>query len=624
MPTNSLESFEPLQRHQYTKPFLFIPGKYTLSLAGQVPYFSAVMPLEDLVDEIKLVEDIPENVRLDWSLEELFQRDINWKRVKTELVDEYLKDPNKLSFFNALTVALLPQNDGGIEESYGQPESSSPVSYDTWEKIDIGNICVEYGPEKSIGTVRWHKTRVFPVAIDGQHRLAALKEYWKELKDNSVANSSEPQTKIPIIFLILDERVGFKERDKNPLTKTLREIFIDLNKNARSVPRSRVILLDDLDDQSRCVRTLLANNAKESSEQQLPLSMVTWMEDEAKFDSGYSITSVLNLKEIVGYCLDEPSYGYAAIDRLDESSIKHYIDGITAKLRLGEETKQSIKAHHELCIGRADPFSLTDAHLSAIQEAFRQQWAPHIIRVFHEFAPYKKFLSKARDIGAIGGLLRDYLLLPKEQRGKFGARKKAESETFNPRAELNLPLEELERLKQNEWAFYVVFQKALFLNFFQLEKHQRFPLADEPKLSREDFLTKWLDHMNALYERGVFNLHWKSEKEDLWKGIAKNPVSGTIQYSKAAANRISAFMTLCFGLNLGAEQSDAKAFATRLMEKANKDLPKFIRGDFNRVRHGLESLVKAQMNNDDEIDDKKLLAKKVQEELVKRFREAQV
>lgn len=621
MPTNSLETFEPLQRHQYTEPFLFIPGEYTLSLVGRVPYFSAVMPLENLVDEIKLVEDIPENVRLDWSLEELFQRDINWKRVKTELVDGYLKDPNKLSFFNALTVALLPQNDLGIEESYGQPESSSPVSYDTWDKIDIGNICVEYGPDRSIGAVRWHKARVFPVAIDGQHRLAALKKYWKELKESAVANSSELQTKIPIIFLILDERVGFKGRDENPLTKTLREIFIDLNKNARSVPKSRVILLDDLDDQSRCVRTLLANNAKESSEQQLPLSMVTWMEDEAKFDSGYSITSVLNLKEIVGYCLDGPSYG--AMDPLDESSIKHYIDGITAKLRLAEETKKSIKDHRQLRVGRTDPFSLKDEHLTAIQEAFHQQWAPHIIRVFREFAPYKKYLSKAQKIGAIGGLLRDYLLLPKGQREKFSSRKKAESETFNPHEKLNRPLAELEGLKQNEWAFYVVFQKALFLNFFKLEKHRPFHLTDGPKLSREAFLTKWLDHMNALYERGVFNLHWKSGKEDLWKGIAKNPVSGTIQYSKAAANRISAFMTLCFRLNLGEEQSDAKAFATRLMAGADKDLPKFIWEDFNRVKSGLESLIKAQMNNDDEIDDK-LLEKKVKEELVKRFRATQV
>ena len=67
------------------------------------------MPLQDIVTQIKLVEDIPDEVRLDWSLEELFQRDISRDRVETDLVNGYLKDPNKLSFFNSLTIALLPQ-----------------------------------------------------------------------------------------------------------------------------------------------------------------------------------------------------------------------------------------------------------------------------------------------------------------------------------------------------------------------------------------------------------------------------------------------------------------------------------------------------------------------------------
>lgn len=611
----SLETFEAPQPSRYTEPLLFVPGEYKFSQVGAVPYFSAVMPLENLVDEIKLVEDIPESARMDWSLEELFQRDINWVRVEQELVNGYLKDPNKLSFFNALTVALLPLNGVAIDQSYGEPASAPPVAYPTWEKIDVGNVHVEFGLNRSVGVVQWHEGRVFPVAIDGQHRLAALKAYCTELKGNGVANLPELQTKIPVILLILDERVGFKRQSGDTLIKTLREIFIDLNKNARTVPKSRLILLEDRNLQSVCVRTLLASNAAEISER-LPLSLVTWLEDEAKFDSGYNFSTVLNLNEVVGYCLAGALPD--AIEPFDERAIKAFTDRITARLRLEPKIKDSLKAHCLSRIGRAEPFSVKDEHLTAMEEAFREQWTPHILRVFREFTPYENYLSKAREIGAVEGMLRDYLLLSAEQREKFRNRKKAESETFNPHDAIDAPLIELEGFKTNEWAFYTVFQKALFLNFFELERQRPFPSIGGFGTRREDFLTGWLAQMNRLYEQGVFQLDWKKGKGDLWRGIAKNPGSGTIQYSKAAANRISAFITLCFWLN-DAEQEDAKTFATRLVEDRTGDLPNFIKKTVfqRRIEPGLKSLIQANMDVD-EVEDS-ILAKAVKKELVKRF-----
>ena len=110
MPNSILETFKIEEQNKYTNELIFVPGEFALSNMESVPYFTAVMPLQDLVHQIKLVEDIPEEALLDWSLEELFQRDISWDRVKTELVDRYLNNPHKLSFFNSLTIALLPQN----------------------------------------------------------------------------------------------------------------------------------------------------------------------------------------------------------------------------------------------------------------------------------------------------------------------------------------------------------------------------------------------------------------------------------------------------------------------------------------------------------------------------------
>ena len=587
------------------------------------------MPLRDLVNQIKLVEDIPEEALVDWSLEELFQRDIDQKRVQTELVNRYLNDPRKISFFNSLTIALLPKNGVIIEKCYGEPDSKPTGRGEGWERIDVGNICIEHLIGQGIGVIRWHKERIFPVAIDGQHRLAALRKYYEERK-KYLENSPEFETKISLILLVLDKQVGFKERSEKPIIETLREIFIDLNKNARQVPKSRRILLEDLDVQSLCVRTLLASKAKESSNA-LPLSMVTWREDEAKFDSGYSITSVLNLDYIVSYCLNRASL--EAIEEEEEEKeeeeeekekekkrIQRYVDRLAAKLVLKPEVEESIKEHIQSCVSRKEPFSFEDSHLKALKEAFHQQWAPHIVRVFREFVPYKQYFSTAKEIGAIDKMLADYLLLTVEKRKEFEKRKTMELVDFDTDSQLKEPLKKLENLKTNEWAFQVVFQKALFINLLELESESLSFLDDE--MNREDFLTWWIDQINALYKQGVFNLDWKAgkKKADLWLGIANNPGSGSIQYSQASANRISSFITLCIYFKHGDTQQDERKFAASLIDDS-ESLPKVARNAFKTISNGLESLIKAKMNTY-EIDDKQM-TKEIKAELVKRFKAIQ-
>ena len=624
MSNNEIENFVSLQKDEYTNPLLFIPGKYTLSHVGQVPYLSAVMPLQDLVDNIKLVEDITDDAGITWNLEELFQRDINWERVENELVKGYLKNQNKLNFFNSLTIALLPiafhpQKGIIIEDGYGEPENSPSSSYNNWDKIDIGNICVEYNPDESLGSLRWHKRRVFPVAIDGQHRLAALKQYCNDLTPGI---SPELNTKIPLIFLILDKDMGFEGRQGKSLIETLREIFIDLNKHARVVAKSRLILLDDLNIQSFCVRTLLASKERDSSQETLPLSMVTWRENDVKFDTGYSITTVLNLHEIVNSCLSGASLD--GTSSLEENEVKKYIDKIKGKLELDNEVQDSINNHLQLCINREEPFSFKDEHLDAFKEAFRSQWTPYIVRVFREFAPYEKFLSTAQEIGAIDGTLSNYLLKSKENRETFRKLEKDKNENFDPVEKIDIPLDQLIELKKNEWAFYVVFQKALFINFFQFETQRESLLENTEDDTRESFLTWWLEQINALHACGVFNLDWKAGKgnADLWRGIANNPASGTIQYSNAAVNRISSFMTTCIWFNYNPEQLDAGEFVNCLTEEADTELPSIVQNAYSTLKGGLTSLIKFEMEAD-EIDDGEL-QKKIKSALVKRLKATQV
>ncbi len=623
MSESKLSTFKAQEHTQYTDELIFVPGKFALSDMEVVPYLAAVMPLRDLINEINLVEDIPEEALLNWSLEELFQRDISWERVKTELVNRYLNDQSKLSFFNSLTIALLPRKGFAIEKSYGEPDFKPSGRGEGWKRIDVGNICVEFLIGGDIGVVRWNRDRIFPVAIDGQHRLAALKAYYEERKSNLIPGSPELETKISLIFLILDERIGFTRSIKKPIIETLREIFIDLNKNARNVPKSRLILLEDQNIQSLCVRTLLAKKAKEFSEDHLPLSIVTWRGNEAKFDSGHSITSVLNLNEIVSHCLDRASID--AIDPLAKRQVKQYIDKITAKLDLEQEVKKSITDRSQSCIDRAEPFSFKEDHLDALQDAFRQQWTPHIIRVFREFTPYKKYVLKAKEVGAIDKMLADYLLLPVEKRKAFENSKKADDNTFNPRIAIEEPLKELTNLKINEWAFQVVFQKGLFINLFDLDPQKESLFNSLNFSSRTDFLTWWLSQVNRFHEQGVFNLDWKTEKgkTDLWLGIAKNPGSGSIQYTQSAAKRISSFITICMYFKQVETRQVTGNFVDSLINDA-ETTPQIVQNAVIPVRKGLTSLINinARMNAD-EIKNPKELEKRLKQEFVKRFKAIQ-
>ena len=174
-------------------------------------------------------------------------------------------------------------------------------------------------------------------------------------------------------------------------------------------------------------------------------------------------------------------------------------------------------------------------------------------------------------------------------------------------------------MKDNEWAFQVVFQKALFINFFDLES-QKQSLFDRSFDSKDEFFTWWITQMNDLYEQRVFNLHWKAEKgkAHLWLGIANNPGSGSIQYTQAAANRISSFITLCMCFRQGNSHQEAKQFVDSLINNNDRSLL-IAQEAFKNIRNGLETLIRATMNAD-EIEDPKKLENQVKKEVIKRLK----
>jgi DNA sulfur modification protein DndB len=140
---------------------------------GNTEYFLVQMKASELVSKLTIPKDLDE-----WegqSIEERFQRVINYKRVKDHIAPYLAKDPER--FFGAFIVDM-----------YG----AEGVSYESLESVVPRALPVAYsGSGSSIGFLTFPGGEVL-VPLDGQHRLAALKFAisGRDEKDNDIPGIS--------------------------------------------------------------------------------------------------------------------------------------------------------------------------------------------------------------------------------------------------------------------------------------------------------------------------------------------------------------------------------------------------------------------------------------------------
>ncbi len=165
----------------------------------EFPYFLAAMEIERAIDELKIHDEVPPSLDRRWSLTELFQRELDEGRVKRELVQGYLNDPNKLKFFNALTIVLMPRTaDGEILVQFPPPEFDPSVPWNgtdpsdkAWDNCDLCKRVnfggVQYIVAGQQARLRWNPDLVHAVAVDGQHRLVALQTFRDNARNRAYA-----------------------------------------------------------------------------------------------------------------------------------------------------------------------------------------------------------------------------------------------------------------------------------------------------------------------------------------------------------------------------------------------------------------------------------------------------
>jgi len=211
---------------------------------------SAITP--DELDKISLIGDIPGSQK--WSVRDLFQRDVDVQRVENGLMP-YFEDKEKVKFFNPITLTMLMMNNGEIVRDLPPLKEYEDDSGDTSYKIveaqgyfRFKTPILNNKPSYYQSVLEWNNKTVKIVAIDGQHRLTALKLYSENNNDADFQNWTIPA----VLFSV---KKGSKSNAT--LLDIIRSIFVYINTEAKTPSAARQILLSDESVNCICTQEIL-------------------------------------------------------------------------------------------------------------------------------------------------------------------------------------------------------------------------------------------------------------------------------------------------------------------------------------------------------------------------------
>jgi len=267
----------------YDQQIRGVYGTFGAGMGIRVCFLQAALEAPEL-DKIQLVSEIPGSDR--WPVRDLFQRDVDIARVENNILP-WLQDTDKVKFFAPLALTLIPINYENNQIVSEVPQLSSVEINDemgTWKAQERDGLyrfrflTSESDQHREYGIVEWNSRNVKLVAIDGQHRLSALKRYANDQK--GPGHSGFVNWNIPVVVSGLDA----EEPVKASILDVVRNMFVYINTQAHTPSRSRQILLNDENLHSVFVQEWLqyshendiAENAMERVQNRVPLLFYDW------------------------------------------------------------------------------------------------------------------------------------------------------------------------------------------------------------------------------------------------------------------------------------------------------------------------------------------------------------
>lgn len=373
----------PPTKHKkvYDEQIRGVFGTFGAGMGIRVCFLQAALEAAELA-KIQLVSEIPGSDR--WPVRDLFQRDVDSQRVESSILP-WLQDDAKVKFFNPLTLTLVPV-DSSTNRILGEVPTlaSSEFSDDMGKWIVLEReglyrfryLVSDVGSHREYGLVEWNSRNVRLVAIDGQHRLSALKRYLSDQSGPGFERFMEWNIPVVVSGLDRDEPVHASILD------VVRNMFVYINTQARTPSKSRQILLNDEDVNYVCVQELLQYSHENDSieeiedriQSRVPLLFYDWRgatENGREVPSPASLKSVTEIAEwfkwfVIGENVDE---NLVSVFGVDESHPLHF-----AFLNNDLQAK----------------------HTELIRSRFREWILPGIVYLIENFTPYAHYIASVR------------------------------------------------------------------------------------------------------------------------------------------------------------------------------------------------------------------------------------
>lgn len=391
----------------YNQRLRGVYGEFGAGDGKQIIYLQGNISPERLKKVVHLINEIPGSER--WGVRDLFQRDVDEERVTNSLIP-YFMDGNKVKFFNPITLTLLPSSDeaGGFQikkellnVEFSEKDEGDADGFNRFKEAE-GYFRFKYRDEDSkpdIGRyaeLEWNSDNIKVVAVDGQHRLSALKRIY----DDTRRSDTIKDWLIPVVILAVDPEGA---QVKGKMLEVVRNIFIYINKEARPPNEARQILLDDQCINEICTQEILEysheNVVKEGgiNPEKVPLLFYDWRGQESgeekERSSFVALQSVVEVRDWLSHYILGENFSYEQISMLNIEPDDTDLSAVLTEKAGSSRRRRGTRKRKQ---GRQ--YSLKEEQTKAIRDRVRQYVLPGVVTVFEKFEPYKTYIRKLREI----------------------------------------------------------------------------------------------------------------------------------------------------------------------------------------------------------------------------------
>ncbi len=194
-----------------------------ISRMGDWKYFIVRMTMRDVAQEVRFASELLN----DPSLDNAIQRTLSESRAKKEIATYLRKREDR--FFSSLVVAALEGSPKFVEVSVEDVQGQEIFSGGDFDQV--------------FGILRFSSDRTY-YALDGQHRLMAIKHLIEEIDNGNAASRGIPEDfdkEQLSVLMVCGER---KDRDFIP---QYRRLFSSLNRYAKATDNDTNIIMDEDD-----------------------------------------------------------------------------------------------------------------------------------------------------------------------------------------------------------------------------------------------------------------------------------------------------------------------------------------------------------------------------------------